>query len=123
VPDLTELTDRLSGLTVMEALELTKMLEAEWGVSATAPVVVQQGPAPVEDKPPEQTEFEVILTGYGEAKVQVVRVVREITGLDLRAAMAVANEIPKPLKVDVSRAEADAIRLKIEAAGGTVEIK
>jgi large subunit ribosomal protein L7/L12 len=125
--DLTNLVDRLSALTVIEAAELAKMLEEEWGVSAQPATTgalppgmrVEPEPAPVE-----QTEFTVSLTGVGATKVQVVKELRGLTGLDLKSAMAMANpdELPKLIKDGVSKTEADQIKEKIEAAGGTVAI-
>ncbi len=122
--NLPNLVDRLSALSVTEAAELSHMLEEKWGVSAARPT----GPLPGTPAPdaivaePVQTEFIVTLTGVGESKVSVVKEVRTITGLDLKSAMALANEIPKVIKEGVTRAEADALRTKIEAAGGTVSI-
>jgi large subunit ribosomal protein L7/L12 len=123
MPDLEGIVDRLSSLTVIEAAELAKMLEEKWGVSAAAPVVAQTTAAPVTEAAPEQSEFTVILTGFGDKKVQVVREVRAITSLGLQESMALVNDAPRPIKEGVSRTEADQIKAKIEAAGGTVEIK
>jgi len=103
-----------------------KALEEEFGVSAAAPVAVAAGPAvaaaPAEAEE-EQTEFDVILTSSGDKKVNVIKVVRELTGLGLKESKALVDEAPKPIKEKVSKEEAEAIKAKIEEAGGTVEIK
>lgn len=124
MPDLDGLVNQLSSLTVMEAAELAKMLEEKWGVSAAAPVqVAAPTTAPVEETAPEQSEFTVTLTGFGDKKVQVVREIRGITGLGLQESMALVNNAPQVIKEHVGQTEADQIKEKIEAAGGTVEIK
>ena len=123
--DIKALVEELSKLTVLEAAELAKALEEEWGVSAAAAVAVA-GPAggggdaaPAEEK----DEFDVILTGDGGKKIQVIKEVRAITGLGLTEAKALVEGAPKPLKEGVNKAEAEEIKSKIEAAGGTVELK
>ncbi len=122
--DIAKLVEELSKLTVMEAAELAKALEEEWGVSAAAAVAVA-GPAAGGDAPAaeEQTEFDVILTGDGGKKIQVIKEVRAITGLGLSEAKALVEGAPKPVKEGVNKAEAEEIKGKIEAAGGTVELK
>ena len=123
--DIAKLVEELSKLTVLEAAELAKALEEEWGVSAAAAVAVA-GPAgggdaaaPAEEK----DEFDVILTGDGGKKIQVIKEVRAITGLGLTEAKGLVEGAPKPLKEGVAKAEAEEIKSKIEAAGGTVELK
>ena len=123
--DIKALVEELSKLTVLEAAELAKMLEEEWGVSAAAAVAVA-GPAgggdaaaPAEEK----DEFDVILTGDGGKKIQVIKEVRAITGLGLTEAKALVEGAPKALKEGVNKAEAEEVKAKIEAAGGTVELK
>ncbi|AOL22319.1 large subunit ribosomal protein L7/L12 [Erythrobacter litoralis] len=123
--DIAKLVEELSKLTVLEAAELAKALEEEWGVSAAAAVAVA-GPAgggdaaaPAEEK----DEFDVILTGDGGKKIQVIKEVRAITGLGLTEAKGLVEGAPKPLKEGVNKAEAEEIKSKIEAAGGTVELK
>ncbi len=124
--DIAKLVEDLSQLTVMEAAELAKALEEAWGVSAAAAVAVA-GPAggggaaaePVE----EQTEFDVILTGDGGKKIQVIKEVRAITQLGLTEAKTLVESAPKAIKEAVNKATAEEIKAKIEAAGGTVEIK
>ena len=123
--DVAKLVEELSKLTVLEAAELAKALEEEWGVSAAAAVAVA-GPAgggdaaaPAEEK----DEFDVVLTGDGGKKIQVIKEVRAITGLGLTEAKALVEGAPKPLKEGVNKAEAEEIKGKIEAAGGTVELK
>ena len=122
--DVAKLVEELSKLTVLEAAELAKALEEEWGVSAAAAVAVA-GPAAGGDAPAaeEQTEFDVILTGDGGKKIQVIKEVRAITGLGLTEAKGLVEGAPKPVKEGVNKAEAEEIKAKIEAAGGTVELK
>ena len=122
--DIAKLVEDLSALTVMEAAELAKALEEAWGVSAAAAVAVA-GPAAAGDAPAaeEQTEFDVILTGDGGKKIQVIKEVRAITGLGLTEAKALVEGAPKAVKEGVNKAEAEDIKGKIEAAGGTVELK
>ncbi len=123
--DIKALVEELSKLTVLEAAELATALEDEWGVSAAAAVAVA-GPAGGGSDAPaaeEQTEFDVILTGDGGKKIQVIKEVRSITGLGLGEAKALVEGAPKPIKEAVNKAEAEEIKGKIEAAGGTVELK
>ncbi len=122
--DIAKLVEELSKLTVLEAADLAKALEEEWGVSAAAAVAVA-GPAAGGDAPAaeEKDEFDVILTGDGGKKIQVIKEVRAITGLGLTEAKALVEGAPKPLKEGVNKAEAEEIKSKIEAAGGTVELK
>ena len=122
--DLNTIAETLSGLTVMEAAELSKMLEEKWGVSAAAPVAVAAAgggaaaAAPVE----EQTEFDVILISSGDKKIQVIKEVRAITGLGLKEAKDLVEGAPKPVKEGVNKADANAIKTKLEAAGAKVEL-
>jgi large subunit ribosomal protein L7/L12 len=125
--DIAKLVEELSQLTVLEAAELAKALEEAWGVSAAAAVAVAAvpggaggGDAPAAE---EQTEFDVILTGDGGKKIQVIKEVRAITGLGLTEAKALVESAPKAIKEGVSKAEAEEIKKKIEEAGGTVELK
>ena len=122
--DIAKLVEELSKLTVMEAAELSKALEEEWGVSAAAAVAVA-GPAAAAGgaAAEEQTEFDVILTGDGGKKIQVIKEVRSITQLGLTEAKALVEGAPKAIKEGVNKAEAEEIKGKIEAAGGTVELK
>lgn len=122
--DIAKLVEELSALTVLEAADLAKALEEAWGVSAAAAVAVAAAPAgeaaaAVEEK----TEFDVILTGDGGKKIQVIKEVRAITSLGLTEAKALVEAAPKAIKEGVSKAEAEDIKKKIEEAGGTVEIK
>jgi len=123
--DIAKLVEELSKLTVLEAADLAKALEEAWGVSAAAAVAVAAGPAAGGDAPAaeEQTEFDVILTGDGGKKIQVIKEVRAITGLGLTEAKALVEGAPKAVKEGVSKAEAEDIKKKIEEAGGTVELK
>ena len=125
--DIAKLVEELSKLTVMEAAELAKALEEEWGVSAAAAVAVAApaagGGAGGEAAAEEKTEFDVSLTGDGGKKIQVIKEVRAITGLGLTEAKTLVESAPKAVKEGVNKAEAEEIKAKIEAAGGTVEIK
>ena len=124
--DIAKLVEELSKLTVMEAAELAKALEDEWGVSAAAAVAVAAPGAGGGDAgaaAEEQTEFDVILTGDGGKKIQVIKEVRAITGLGLTEAKALVEGAPKAVKEGVNKAEAEDIKKKIEEAGGTVELK
>src|SRR5262249_30245929 len=123
--DLAKLVDDLSALTVLEASELSKMLEEKWGVSAAAPVAVAAAggaaaaAAPVEEK----TEFDVILASFGDNKINVIKEVRAITGLGLGEAKALVEGAPKAVKEGANKAEAEDIKKKLEAAGAKVELK
>lgn len=123
--DLAKLVDDLSGLTVLEAAELSKMLEEKWGVSAAAPVAVAAAGAPGAGAAAaeEKTSFDVILTTAGDKKIQVIKVVRELTGLGLKEAKDLVEGAPKPVKSGVSKDEAAAMKAKLTEAGGAVEIK
>ena len=123
--DINSLVDQLSQLTVLEAADLAKALEEKWGVSAAAAVAVA-GPAGGGAAAPaaeEQTEFDVILTGDGGKKINVIKEVRAITGLGLGEAKALVEGAPKPVKEGVNKDEAEKIKKQIEEAGGTVELK
>jgi large subunit ribosomal protein L7/L12 len=124
--DITKLVDQLSELTVLEAADLAKALEEKWGVSAAAAVAVA-GPAAgggaAAPAAEEQTEFDVILTGDGGKKINVIKEVRAITGLGLGEAKALVEGAPKAVKEGVSKDEAEKIKKQIEDAGGTVELK
>ena len=123
--DITKLVDQLSELTVLEAADLAKALEEKWGVSAAAAVAVA-GPAGGGAAAPaaeEKTEFDVILTGDGGKKINVIKEVRAITGLGLGEAKALVEGAPKAVKEGVNKDEAEKIKKQIEDAGGTVELK
>ena len=124
--DIAKLVEELSKLTVLEAAELAKALEEAWGVSAAAAVAVAAAPGGAGDAgaaAEEKTDFDVILTGDGGKKIQVIKEVRAITGLGLTEAKTLVESAPKALKEGVNKAEAEDIKAKIEAAGGTVELK
>ncbi|GGC09003.1 50S ribosomal protein L7/L12 [Novosphingobium endophyticum] len=122
--DIAKLVEELSQLTVLEAADLAKALEEAWGVSAAAAVAVAAPAAGGEAAAAEeQTEFDVILTGDGGKKIQVIKEVRAITGLGLAEAKALVEGAPKPVKEGVNKAEAEEVKKKIEEAGGTVELK
>ncbi|MBB4001393.1 MAG: 50S ribosomal protein L7/L12 [Aurantimonas endophytica] len=122
--DLAKIVDELSTLTVLEAAELSKMLEEKWGVSAAAPVAVAAagGAAPAEAAE-EQTEFNVILVAAGAQKINVIKEVRAITGLGLKEAKDLVDNAPKPVKEAVDKAESQKIKDQLEKAGATVEVK
>lgn len=121
---LNALIKDLSALTVLEAAELAKRLEDEWGVSAAAPVAVAAAPAGGEVAVVEEkTEFDVILTAAGDNKINVIKEVRAITGLGLKEAKDLVEAAPKPIKEAVKKEEAEDIKKKVEAAGAKVEIK
>ena len=122
--DLAKLVDDLSSLTVLEAAELSKMLEEKWGVSAAAAVAVAAAPgaaaaAPVEEK----TEFTVVLASAGDKKIEVIKEVRGITGLGLKEAKDLVEGAPKPVKEGVAKDEAEKIKATLEKVGAKVELK
>ena len=124
--DLAKIVDDLSKLTVLEAAELSKLLEEKWGVSAAAPVAVAAAggagaaaAAPVEEK----TEFDVVLADAGAQKINVIKEVRAITGLGLKEAKDLVEAAPKPVKEGVNKADAEKIKAQLEAAGAKVELK
>ncbi|MFM9897808.1 MULTISPECIES: 50S ribosomal protein L7/L12 [unclassified Sphingorhabdus] len=121
--DIEKLVDQLSALTVLEAADLAKALEEKWGVSAAAAVAVAGPAAAAAPAAEEQTEFDVILTGDGGNKIAVIKEVRAITALGLTEAKALVESAPKAIKEGVNKAEAEDIKAKILAAGGTVELK
>ena len=122
--DLSKIVDELSGLTVLEAAELAKLLEDKWGVSAAAAVAVAAAPggaaaAPVEEK----TEFTVVLAAAGDKKIEVIKEVRALTGLGLKEAKDLVEGAPKPVKEGVSKDEAEKVKAVLEKAGAKVELK
>ena len=123
--DLDKIVDDLSGLTVLEAAELSKMLEEKWGVSAAAPVAVAaaagegDSAAAADDK----DSFDVVLTGFGDKKINVIKEVRALTGLGLKEAKDLVEGVPKPIKEGATKEEGEEIKTKLEEAGATVEIK
>src|SRR5262245_43684051 len=126
---IEEIAEQLDNLTLLQAAQLSKLLQEKWGVSAAAPMAVAAmpgvagggaAPAAAEE---EKTEFDLVLTGAGDKKIQVIKVVRELTGLGLKEAKAVVDEAPKPVKEKVSKAEAEDMKKKLEEVGATVEIK
>ena len=123
--DLQKIVDDLSALTVLEAAELSKLLEEKWGVSAAAAVAVAApaGGGAAAPAAEEKTEFDVVLTGDGGKKINVIKEVRAITGLGLGEAKALVEGAPKPVKEGVNKDEAEKIKKQIEDAGGTVELK
>ena len=120
-----DLLKELSAKPIMEVVELVKMLEEEWGVSAAAPVAVAAAAGPAEggEAAAEKDEFDVVLTSFGGNKVAVIKAVRTITGLGLKEAKELVEGVPKPIKEGVPKDEADEIQKKIEEAGGQVDVK
>ena len=122
--DLNKIVEDLSSLTVLEAAELSKLLEEKWGVSAAAPVAVAAAPAAAGDAPAEEkTEFDVVLAESGSNKIAVIKEVRTITALGLKEAKDLVEVAPKPLKQGVAKAEAEEMKKSLEAAGAKVELK
>ncbi len=123
--DLAKIIDQLSALTVMEAADLSKQLEEKWGVSAAAPVAMAAAPAAASAgaSAEAQTEFDVMLVAAGDNKINVIKEVRAITNLGLKEAKDLVDGAPQPVKQGISKADADAIKAKLEAAGAKVEIK
>ncbi|VAW13757.1 LSU ribosomal protein L7p/L12p (P1/P2) [hydrothermal vent metagenome] len=121
--DLNKLVDDLSALTVLEASELSKLLEEKWGVSAAAPVAVAAAAGDAGAAAEEKTEFDVVLTSFGEKKINVIKEVRALTGLGLKEAKDLVESAPKAVKEAVTKAEAEEVKAKLEAAGASVELK
>jgi large subunit ribosomal protein L7/L12 len=120
---LEKIVDELSALTVMEAAELSKLLEEKWGVSAAAPVAAAAVSAVAAEAVEEKTEFTVILDAAGDKKIEVIKVVRAITGLGLKEAKDLVEGAPKDVKVDVSKDEANKVKAELEAVGAKVTLK
>jgi large subunit ribosomal protein L7/L12 len=129
MPTIEEIADQLDKLSLLDAAKLSKLLQERWGVSAAAPVAVAAVPgaagagagaaAPAEEK----TEFDVVLSAAGEKKIQVIKVVRELTGLGLKEAKDLVDGAPKPVKEKVTKAEAEDMKKKLEEQGATVQVK
>jgi large subunit ribosomal protein L7/L12 len=121
--DLEKIADELSALTVLEAAELSKLLEEKWGVSAAAPVAAAAAAPAAADAAEEKDEFDVILAAAGDKKINVIKEVRTITGLGLKEAKDLVEGAPKPVKEGVKKDEAEELKKKLEEAGATVELK
>jgi large subunit ribosomal protein L7/L12 len=127
--DIQKITEEISSLTLLEARDLVKALEEKLGIKASAPMAMATMPAPgmgagaAAAPSEEKVEFNAVLMGYGDKKIQVIKVVRELTGLGLKEAKDLVEGVPKPIKEGVSKEEAATIKKKIEEAGGTVEVK
>jgi large subunit ribosomal protein L7/L12 len=122
--NLEKLVEELSALTVLEAAQLSKLLEEKWGVSAAAPVAVAAAPGAAAAAPAEaKDEFTVVLAAAGDKKINVIKVVREITGLGLKEAKDLVEGAPKPVKDGVPKADAEKLKAKLEAEGAKVELK
>lgn len=118
-----QIIEAIESMTVLELSELVKALEEKFGVSAAAPVAVAAAPVAEAAAAAEQTEFDVILASAGSSKINVIKVVREVTGLGLKEAKELVDGAPKAIKEKVSKADADALKEKLEAAGATIEVK
>lgn len=118
-----QIIEAIESMTVLELSELVKALEEKFGVSAAAPVAVAAVPVAEAAAAAEQTEFDVILASAGSSKINVIKVVREVTGLGLKEAKELVDGAPKAIKEKVSKADADALKEKLEAAGATIEVK
>ncbi len=121
--NITKIVEELSALTVMEAAELSKLLEEKWGVSAAAAAAAAAAPAAAAEAVAEKTDFDVILVSSGEKKIEVIKIVRAITNLGLKEAKDLVDAAPSPVKQAVSKAEAEDIKIKLEAAGAKIEMK
>ncbi|OGP64877.1 MAG: 50S ribosomal protein L7/L12 [Deltaproteobacteria bacterium RBG_13_47_9] len=126
--DIQKIAEEISNLTLLEARDLVKVLEEKFGIKAAQPMTMAMPASGVgvgtEAAPPEEkAEFDVILTGFGDKKIQVIKVVRELTGLGLKEAKDLVEGVPKPVKEGISKEEAATIKKKIQEAGGTVEVK
>jgi large subunit ribosomal protein L7/L12 len=123
--NLEKIVDDLSGLTVLEAAELAKLLEAKWGVSAAAAISVAAGPAAAPAAAPaeEKTEFTVVLASVGDKKIEVIKEVRAVTGLGLKEAKDLVESAPKPVKEGATKEEAEKIKATLEKVGAKVELK
>jgi large subunit ribosomal protein L7/L12 len=121
--DLAKIVEDLSALTVLEAAELSKMLEEKWGVSAAAPVAAAAAAGPAAAAVEEKTEFTVMLTAAGDKKIEVIKEVRAITGLGLKEAKDLVEGAPKAVKEGVNKKDAEDMKKKLEAAGAKVELK
>jgi len=121
--DLEKIVGDLSKLTVIEAADLSKLLEEKWGVSATAPVAAVAAPAAAEEAAVEKDEFDVVLASYGEKKINVIKEVRALTGLGLKEAKDLVEAAPKAVKEGVGKEEAESAKKQLEEAGATVELK
>lgn len=120
--NIEKIVEELSALTVMQAADLAKLLEEKWGVSAAAPVAVAAAAAPVAEAA-EQTEFEVVLVSSGDKKIEVIKVVRALTGLGLKEAKDLVDGAPASVKQAVSKADAEKMKTDLEAAGAKIELK
>ena len=118
-----QIIEAIESMTVLELSELVKALEEKFGVSAAAPVAVAAAPVAEAAAAAEQTEFDVILASAGSSKINVIKVIREVTGLGLKEAKELVDGAPKAIKEKVSKADADALKEKLEAAGATIEVK
>jgi large subunit ribosomal protein L7/L12 len=122
-PEITEMLDKIEKMTILQVNDLVKGIEERFDVSAAMPMMGAMMAGPAAAAVEEKTEFDVILTGFGDKKINVIKTVRELTALGLKEAKDLVEGVPKPLKEGVNKEEADALKAKIEGAGGTAEIK
>jgi large subunit ribosomal protein L7/L12 len=125
-PEITEIIEKIKGMTILQVNDLVEAIEEEFGVTAAMPMMAGAMPAAgggAAEAAEEKTEFDVVLTGSGDKKIQVIKVVRELTGLGLKEAKDLVESAPKPLKEGVAKDEAESVKKKIEEAGGTAEVK
>ena len=125
-PEITEIIEKIKGMTILQVNDLVEAIEQEFGVTAAMPMMagaMPAGGAAAAEAAEEKTEFDVVLTGSGDKKIQVIKVVRELTGLGLKEAKDLVESAPKPLKEGVAKDEAESVKKKIEEAGGTAEVK
>ncbi|MGX7108965.1 50S ribosomal protein L7/L12 [Facklamia miroungae] len=121
--NIEQIIEDIKSATVVELNDLVKAIEEEFGVSAAAPVAVAAGPAAAGETAAEQTEFDVVLNSAGDAKIKVIKVVREATGLGLKEAKELVDNAPKAIKEGISKEDAEELKAKIEEVGGSVEVK
>ncbi len=121
--NVDELLEQIGNLTLLQAADLKKKMEDKFGVTAAAPMAFAAAPGAAAAAVEEKTEFDVILTSVGEKKIEVLKVVRELTGLGLKEAKDLVDSAPKPVKEKIKKEEADAMKVKLEAAGAKIEIK
>ena len=122
-PEIADIVEKIKGMTILQVNDLVGAIEDEFGVTAAAPMAMGMMPAAAGEAAAEQTEFDVVLISPGDKKIQVIKTVRELTGLGLKEAKDLVDSAPKPIKEGVAKEEAESVKAKIEAAGGAAELK
>ena len=122
-PEIADIVEKIKGMTILQVNDLVGAIEDEFGVTAAAPMAMGMMPAAAGEAAAEQTEFDVVLISPGDKKIQVIKTVRELTGLGLKEAKDLVDSAPKPVKEGVAKEEAESVKAKIEAAGGAAELK